>query len=265
MKKIICSSVVVIVLIALAWAVHYAWVSFPIISGFDAKQVCSCVFVAHMNKQDIDTNEMAEFPFSLAKYKIDMNDSSVTATVWGMAKRKAIYRKNIGCTLIYDINEDKLRSQIFSIPSPPAFNTDTIPFPYGDKIADSIPSNINTDKLNAAVDKAFTEPYPGKKQRTRAVIVVYDGKLIAEKYAPGFNKDTKMYGWSMAKSFGAVLIGILVKQGKLDVKQPALFLNGSNDIIRDRLITIENLLQQMSGLDFKEDYSGASDVTAHAL
>lgn len=90
-----------------------------------------------------------------------------------------------------------------------------------DKIADTIPSNINTDKLNAAINKAFNEPFPSKKQRTRTVIVVYDGKLIIEKYAPGFNKDTKMYGWSMTKSIGAALIGTLVKQGKLDVKQPA--------------------------------------------
>lgn len=261
MKKIIFRSLLLIIIIALACAIHYAWVSFPIISGFDAKQVCSCVFVSHMNKQDIDTNEMAEFPFSLAKYKIDMNDSSVTATVWGMAKRKAIYRKNIGCTLINDIAEEKLRAQIFSIPSPPVFNTDTIPFPYGDKVDDSIASNININKLNDAVNNAFTEPYPGKKQRTRAVIVVYNGKLVAEKYAPGFNKDTKFYGWSMAKSFGSALIATLVKQGKLDVKKPAPVPEWSDVNDPRHSITIENLLQQTSGLDFKEDYSQASDVT----
>lgn len=60
-----------------------------------------------------------------------MNDSSVTASVWGMAKQKAIYRKNIGCTLINDITEEKLRSQVFLIPSTPPLNTDTILFPYG--------------------------------------------------------------------------------------------------------------------------------------
>jgi CubicO group peptidase (beta-lactamase class C family) len=261
MKKIILRSLLLIIIFAVAWSIHYAWVSFPIISGFDAKQVCSCVFVAHMNKQQIDTNEMAEFPFSLAKYTIDMNDSSVTATVWGMAKRKAIYRKNVGCTLINDITEQQLRAQVFSIPSLPVLNTDTIPFPFGDKVDDSIASNIDVKKLNNAVNNAFTEPYPGKKQRTRAVIVVYDGKLVAEKYALGFNKDTKFYGWSMAKSFGSALIATLVKQGKLNVKEPAPVPEWSNVNDPRHSITIENLLQQTSGLDFKEDYSKASDVT----
>ena len=91
--------------------------------------------------------------------------------------------------------------------------------------------------------------------------MVYDGQLIAEKYAPGFNKDTKMYGWSMAKSFTAALLGTLVQQGKLDIIKPAP-VSEWRDIKDPRhAITIENLLQQTSGLDFLEDYTKASDVT----
>ena len=192
---------------------------------------------------------------------MNLSDSSVTSSVWGMAKKKAIYRKGTGCTLINDITENELRSQVFSIPAPPLLNTDTIPWPYGDKTADTIPSAIDKNKLEAAVDKAFTEPYPGKKQRTRAVVVVYNGQLVAEKYAPGFNKNTKMYGWSMAKSFTAALIGTLVKQGKLHVMQPAPVPEWTDPKDSRHAITLENLLQQTSGLDFVEDYSKASDVT----
>jgi len=246
MKKIVLRSLLLIIIFVLAWRIHYAWVSFPIISGFDAKQVCSCVFVTNMDKQNIDTNEMAEFPFGLAKYTIDTNDSSVTATVWGMAKRKAIYRKNIGCTLINDITEAQLRAQVFSIPSPPVLNTDTIPFPFGDKVDDSIAANIDVKKMNDAVNNAFTEPYPEKKQRTRAVVVLYDGKLVAEKYAPGFNRNTKFYGWSMAKSFGSALIATLVKQGELDIKKPAPVPEWGDVNDSRHSITTENLLQQTS-------------------
>ena len=261
MKKIIIRSLLVIVLIALAWVVHYAWVSFPIISGFDAKQVCTCIFVSKRTKESIDTAEMSQYPFSLAKYEINMQDSSVTATVLGMAKRKAIYRKGIGCTLINDIPEQQIRAQFFSIPSPPALNTDTIPFPDGDKLADTFPSNIDKDKLQAAIDYVFTESYPDKKQRTRAVVVIYNGQLVAEKYAPGFDKNTKMYGWSMAKSVGSALIGTLVEQGKLDIKKPAPVPEWSNENDPRYAITVEDLLHQMSGLDFLEDYTKASDVT----
>ena len=261
MKKTIIRLSLVIILVGLAWAIHYAWVSFPIISGFDAKEMCSCVFVSGRDKKDLDTSEFAEFPFSLASSDVNFNDSSVTSSVWGMAKKKAIYRKGIGCTLVNDITENELRSQIFSIPQIPLLKTDTIPWPYGDKTIDTVPSTIDKNKLEAAVDKAFTEPYPAKKQRTRAVVVVYNGQLVAEKYAPGFNKNTKMYGWSMAKSFIAALIGTLVGQGKLNVMQPAPVSEWNDAKDPRHAITLENLLQQTSGLDFTEDYSKASDVT----
>jgi CubicO group peptidase (beta-lactamase class C family) len=261
LKKIILRLLLTVIFIGSIWAIHYAWVSFPIISGFDAKEMCTCVFVSNRDKEDMDTSEFADLPLSLARNEVDFRDSSVTSTVWGMAKKKAIYRKGTGCTLINDINENELKSQTFSIPAPPLLNADTIPWPYGDKTADTIPSTVDKTKLDAAVNNAFTEPHPGKKQRTRAIVVVYNGQLIAEKYAPGFNKYTKMYGWSMAKSFTAALIGTLVKQGKLDVIQPALVPEWSDPKDPRDSITIENLLQQTSGLDFVEDYSKASDVT----
>ena len=261
MKKIIVRSLLLALIIALAWGIYYAWVSFPLISGFDAKQVCTCVFVSNRSIEDLDTTEMSGFPFSLGTYKVNVRDSSVTSSVWGMASKKAIYRKGIGCTLINDIPENQVRSQVFSIPPVPVINIDSIQWPYGDKPADSLPSNIDAGKLKSAVDNAFTEPYPGKKQRTRAVIVVYDGKLVAEKYAPGFDSKTKMYGWSMAKSFTAALIGTLVQQNRLDIKQPAPVPEWQNADDPRRRITIENLLQQTSGLDFAEDYTKASEVT----
>ncbi len=251
----------IVFLVPLIWVIHYAWTSFPIISGFDAKQICSCMFVSGRDTKDLDTSEMADFPFSLGEYEVDMKDSSVKGTVWGMAKRKAIYRKGIGCTLINDITGQELRSQVFSIPPPPLLNTDTMSWPYGDKIADSIPSEINKDKLKVAVDKAFTELYQNKKQRTRAVVIVYNGQLIAEKYAPGFDKNTKMYGWSMAKSITGALIGTLVQQGKLNVMHPAPVPEWSNVKDSRHPITLAHLLQQTSGLDFLEDYTKASDVT----
>ena len=245
----------------MAWVIYYAYTSFPIITGFDAKQICTCVFVSNRSAASLDTSEMAEFPFNLAKYEVNMQDSSVTASVWGMVKQKAIYRKGVGCTLISDVTEQELRSQVFTIPAVPEKNTDSLFFPLGNRLADTIPAAINMNILNAAVDKAFTEPYAGKKQRTRAVVVVYNGQLVAERYAPGFDKATKMYGWSMAKSFTSTLIGTLVKQGKLNVNQAAPVPEWKKEGDPRHNITLENLLQQQSGLNFLEDYTKASDVT----
>ncbi len=258
-KKIFRYSSLLILAAVLIWVIHYAWISFPIISGFGAKQMCSCMFVSGRTKESIDTSELADFPFTLGTYKPDMKDSSVTGSIWGMAKKKAIYRKGIGCTLINDITEKELRSQTFAIPSPPV-NTDSAPFPYGDKV-DTIPAGINKEKLNADVDLAFREPFPDKKVRTRAVVVVYEGQLIAERYAPGFDKNTMMFGWSMAKSFTAALIGILVNKGKLNITKPAPVQEWSDINDPRHAITIKHLLQQTSGLDFQEDYTKASSVT----
>jgi len=260
-KEIIVYSSLAILAAVLIWAIRYAWVSFPIISGFGAKQMCSCMFVSGRTKESIDTSELGDIPFTLGTYKPDMKDSSVTGSVWGMARKKAIYRKGIGCTLVNNITEKELRAQTFNIPAPPAGNTDTIPWPYGDRIADTIPAGINTEKLNAAVAWAFTEHFADKKARTRAVVIVYNGQLVAEKYAPGFDKNTMMYGWSMAKSFTAALTGVLVNKGKLDITKPAPVQEWNNTNDPRHSITIKDLLQQTSGLDYQEDYTKASSVT----
>ena len=250
-----------VLLLALMGGIYYAWISCPIMTGFASKQLCTLTFVSGREQKDIEANELGFFPVSLVKNVINFEDSSVTSTILGLAKKKAYYRKQIGCTLINNIRADQLHSQVFVIPAIPANNADSLPWPLGDKVADTFPGNIDKSKLNAAVDEAFTEPYPKKKQRTRAVIVLYDGQLVSEKYAPGYSKDSKMYGWSMAKSITAALIGTLVKQGKLNVSQLAPVPEWNKQSDPRHFITIKNLLQQTSGLNFLENYTKASDVT----
>lgn len=261
MKKTIRRLMLIVILLLLGGAIYYAWISFPVMTGFSAKQMCTCMFVSGRDQKDIESNELAFFPLSFVKNEVNLQDSSVTSAILGMATKKAIYREGIGCTLINDINGDQLRSQMFLIPPAPVVNVNSISWPYGEKIPDTFPSAIDKNKMNAAVDRAFTEPYPGKKQRTRAVVVIYDGQFVTEKYAPGYNMDSKMYGWSMAKSVTAALIGTLVKQGKLNVDQPAPVPEWADVNDPRHSITLKNLLQQTSGLGFLEDYTKASDVT----
>ena len=51
-------------------------------------------------------------------------------------------------------------------------------------------------------------------------MVVRDGRVIAERYAPGYGIDTQVMGWSATKSVTNALIGILVRQGKLSLDRP---------------------------------------------
>ena len=55
---------------------------------------------------------------------------------------------------------------------------------------------------------------------------MYDGRMIAERYAPGISANTALAGWSLAKSVTNALVGILVFQGKLSIDQPVPCLNG---------------------------------------
>ena len=203
---------------------------------------------------------MPIFRCLLGKFTVNEKDSSVTGSVWGIAKSKAIYRKGCGCTLVNDLSEDEVRRQKFSFPSKPVVNSDTIDWPYGDRLVKAFPSNIDKDHLQKAVDNVMNETSAnGKPAFTRAVLILYDGNIIAEQYAPGFDKNTVMLGWSMSKSLTAALAGILVNQNKLSVDEPAPVAVWANT--EKRNITIKNLLQQTTGLDFTENYSRPSSVT----
>ncbi|MBL7762007.1 MAG: serine hydrolase, partial [Chitinophagaceae bacterium] len=112
-----------------------------------------------------------------------------------------------------------------------------------------------------AIELPFAEPDAEARIHTQAALVVYKGQIVAEKYAPGFNKDTRLIGWSMGKSITSALIGILVKQGKLDISKPAPVAEWKNDNDPRHAITLQNLLQQTTGLDFEENYSKPSGAT----
>src|ERR1700681_4215138 len=80
-----------------------------------------------------------------------------------------------------------------------------------------LPTEIDADKLKAAVNAAF-QPAEGL---TAAFVVTWKGRLIAERYAEGVTAQTPLEGWSMGKSITATLFGILVKDGVYDLDQPA--------------------------------------------
>ena len=247
------------VVILIAFAIFYGWRSFPIISGFGAKDVCSCMFVGGRSEDDVKKQELGAFPFTLGRFKVNMEDSSVTGSVLGLARRKAIYRPGLGCTIVNDLSEEEIRNQKFRVPVVENSDRSNLPWPLGDKISDSFPSQIDRAKLDNAVNAAFDETDSTKKKRTRAVIVLYDGQIVAEKYASGFDQNSKMHGWSIAKSITAALVGVLVKQGKININDKAPIESWKGTPKEN--ITIKHLLQQTSGLAFREDYSGYSEVT----
>ena len=249
--------------VLLVLVIAFIWIGFnvfPAVSGYGSKNLCSAIYLQHRDPAHVIREDLGDFPLSLGTFTVNKKDSSVTGSVWGLAKRKTIYRKGIGCTLINDFTEEEIRKQQFVFPARPEINSDSIPWPYGDKLPDTIYTAINKEQLDKAVNYVMSETSAdGKPVYTRAVLVLYDGNIITEKYAPGFDKNTVMLGWSMSKSFTAAMIGILIKENKLSIDAPAPIASWANS--KKQKITLKNLLQQTTGLDFTEIYTRPSSVT----
>ncbi len=105
------------------------------------------------------------------------------------------------------------------------------------------------EQLARAVDRLFTDPEVGE---TRAVVVMHDGYIAAERYEPGYNKNTRFISWSMAKTVTAVMIGMLVADGRLrlDEAPPVPRWQRPGDPRGE--ITLRELLQMRSGLRHTE-------------
>ena len=107
--------------------------------------------------------------------------------------------------------------------------------------------------LKAALDHAFEEPATPPFRRTKAVVVVHDGKVIAERYAAGIGVDTPLLGFSMTKSVVNALIGILTQQGLVTPSMPAPIpeWRGADDPRRE--IEVEHLMRMTTGLDSRRN------------
>ena len=259
-KKVIKRVLLLLLLIVIGYGIYYCWYSFPIISGYSAKNACSCAFIQGRSKEDINNQELGSFPLSLGDISINPKDFSVTGTVFGMAKRKAIYRNGLGCTLVNELPESTIRAQKILLPQQ-LYNEDTVRWPLGDGFANHLVTTDNRAILDSALSFVFQQPFNNKEVFTRAVVVVHNGSIVAEKYATGYNKASKFIGWSMAKSITGALIGILVKEGKLQLYQPAPVAAWRDVKDKRHSITLENLLQQASGLNFNENYNSYSNAT----
>lgn len=226
----------------------------PIITGYAAKNLCSAVFISGREQTEM---EAADLSFSFIRFNknvVDFENKSVTSRfLWG--KSKAIYRDGFGATLIRNTTEEELLKTKFPDGLDAEYNQDTLEWPLGDIISDQVIADIN--EIDSAVHNAVSNS--GYNGNIYAMVVLQDGNLVAEAYKPQFNKDTRFLSWSMAKSITNALIGIMVKQGLIEVTESELLAEWMNDERRN--ITLDNLLRMQSGLEWNEDYGNRSDVT----
>ena len=226
-----------------------------LISGFSAKSIASGHFIDNRSQEMIEKGDNDIDMIDFAKNKIEDVGKFAVASVYGLKERKAIYREGLGATLI---NDDFDVSKPYLVPKRTKLKNN-LPFPYGNnEPKDTFFSNVDYTKLNAAVANAFDAKGQIKK-RTRSLLVIYKDKIIAEKYDTGFDKNSKILGWSMTKSITSAMFGILEKQRKFDIDAPAPIPEWKND--NRKSITTSDLLHMNSGLEWEEKYDRICDAT----
>jgi len=132
-----------------------------------------------------------------------------------------------------------------------------VPFPqaaWPEATPQEADPGVDAARLARALDDAFSEPDPGRLRRTRAVLVVRGGRLVAERYGPGFGPEARLQGWSMTKSITSALVGLLVGEGRLDPWAPADVPAWRSPGDPRGAITVDVLLRASTGLSWTETY-----------
>ena len=116
---------------------------------------------------------------------------------------------------------------------------------------------VSKTKLAAAIAPMFEDPAMAE---TRALVIMQGGRVIAERYAPGYGPDTRLISWSMAKSVTATLIGLMIADGRLALDEPAPVPEWQSPGDPRAKITLRHLLHMSSGLDHTEGLEPDSEL-----
>ncbi len=221
-------------------------------TGFAAQVMCDDVFVTGIDAQTAWAERVLPLPgmqlvSAGLQPQIDLPQQELTVTLAGGFESRARYREGRGCLVLPAAEAALPEPQAAALPQTVA----RLP-----EIAGPAVVAPPTQALQQALARALGDADGPPRHRTKAVVVLRDGRVLAEAYAQGYGIDTPVLGFSMSKSVTNALIGILVRQGRLALDQPAPISAWSAPGDPRRAITIEQLLRQTSGLDLPQDNSG---------
>ncbi len=254
MKKLLKYLLIIVLLIFLYLGYTY-YPALNIVTGYASKNMASGLFLAKRDQLSMEKQDNGFLPINFASYVVDEEGKSVSSSIFGLMKRKAIYKEGLGAILVNDAYDPTIEFK-----APNRFKSkNSLAFPYGDlPQRDTIFAEVNYEKLQMAVDNSF-DAAGEKKQQTRSVLVVYKDQIIGEKYADGFDHSSLMHGWSMTKSLTSTMYGILKRQGSIDINETTGLEAWAED--ERKHITYNDLLHMNSGLAWEEEYFNISDVT----
>ncbi len=238
----------------------YAVMKFPpwrlpeavkVATGLGAKLACSNRYVSNFDTLRIEDDLASYSPVTrLLEFEYNDEEKWVIATLKGLNATEASYREGLGCSLPFGD-----ASQIANVKLP------TINLPQ-ENLELTWPLTNRVDSIDERWQKKAEEVLNADNEDgldSRAILIVKNGEIVAESYASDFDHTTKFLGWSMGKSVTAIMIGNLIYQDKLALRDINLFEQWADDLRSN--ISVEDLLTMTSGLAFDETYQPGTDST----
>ena len=244
-KRSILRIVGAVLLVAVLGGCVYLNSLMPIITGYAAKNLASDVFVSGREPADV---EALDLHFSFIKFtrnRVDFENRTVTSRfLW--SKATALYRDGYGVTLLRGRKAmERLKAQSFPLP-PEAKGTETL-----------LPGDPALAARLEPIAKALVDDH-AYNGTPFAFVVLHEGAIVAERYREGITADTRLLSWSMGKSFTNALVGLMAGDGLVDIHAPMDIPQWQDD--NRKAITLNDLMQMQSGLEWNENYGNRSDV-----
>ncbi|CAH1793012.1 unnamed protein product [Owenia fusiformis] len=246
--------------------------------GYGAKTVCSGVYVSGMTLESLRKNELMGggpmLPLFMT-FDIDNTTKTITTSCLGVKATAKYYGYHKGCSLLpRSYSYAGISSKLDTLKI--KHHQKAFQWPNATSKSKNAFHNIDYEKLDKLVSGEFdVHTYSGitkeeiqedleriRKGQTRAVVVVYKGKLVAEGYNSlmGLTKDSRLHGWSVTKSVLATLVGIRIKQNKMSLDHLANVTEWSDASMQEQHITVRNMLNMNAGIDCEEKYHVTGDV-----
>ena len=216
----------------------------PIITGYAAKNLASAVFVSGRDQASVEALDLHFSFIKFNKNKVDYENKTVTSRfLW--YKSKSAYREGYGVTLLRGKGKKAFLAQEYPLPQEACYED------YLEMGDEDVLSRLEPI-AEALVDEHSYNGHPF------AFVVLHEGKIVAERYGEGIGPETQLLSWSMGKSFTNALVGIMAGDGMVDINAPMDIPEWQGDA--RSAITLKDLMQMQSGLQWNENYGNRSDV-----
>jgi CubicO group peptidase (beta-lactamase class C family) len=247
-------------------------------AGYKASFLCSDIFNAGQTEEQVANDDLKriypELEPLIPKLEARIDREAKTVSVAfddKLPPRIAAWRPHLGCAqLPVGAGADSVRLLPRLAANPAVDRNDRLKWPDGDRNATARPKG-DSRALAVAVAAAFDRRSYGQGSETTAVLVLQDGRIVAERYRPDFDMHMSQRTWSVAKSLAGTIVGAAVQQRLLEVDSPAPVPEWRRPGDPRSAITTDQLLRMASGLHSDTagnrtdaTYFGGSSVTENA-